>query len=343
MPVYVPGKPAPVGPGGRSFKLSSNEMPFPPHPDVLAAATSALERLGTYPDAGAVELTQALAGLAGGRPAEIAVGHGSVALLFQIVQAYAGRGDEVVHAWRSFEAYPLAVSAAGATGVPVPLDAGGRHDLAAMADAVTDRTTVVLLCSPNNPTGPALGHSEVVDFLDRVDERVLVVLDEAYREFVRSSDPLDGAALALARPNVVALRTLSKAWGLAGMRVGYAVGAERLVAPVRAVGVPFALGTHAQAAALAALSLPEVMTERVAAVVSERERLVARLAHTDWAPPEAQGNFVWLPMGSLGEAFVAAAAEQGVALRGFSEGVRVTVGQREANDLVADMVESGIM
>lgn len=214
LPPYRQGRAAPAD----AFKLSSNENPTPPHPAVLAAISDTA--WNRYPDGSAAVLREALAVRHGVTVDEVHAGAGSVSLLHQFVQAAAGAGDEVVHAWRSFEAYPGIITVAGATGVRVPLDSDGRHDLDAMLAAITDRTRVVLLCTPNNPTGPILTEREVVPFLERVPETLLVILDEAYREFVVHPDAVDGIPLLERFPNLVVLRTFSKAYGLAGLRIG---------------------------------------------------------------------------------------------------------------------------
>ncbi len=353
IPPYVPGKPPAPRPGLTAYKLSSNENPFPPLPGVLEAATEAVASMNRYPDMGCTRLYAGLAEKLGVPEDHLAAGAGSVGLVFHLLTAFCGPGDEVVHAWRSFEAYPIAVAAAGATGVPVPVtpatddDPGGRHDLDAMAAAITDRTRAVLVCTPNNPTGTAITQSDLVAFLDRVPSHVLVVVDEAYREFVRMDDPVDGLALRRTHPNVVVLRTFSKAYGLAGLRVGYAIAAPQVAAAVRAVATPFGVSTIAQEAALASLLAEDALLERVAGIVSERDRLVEGLAHVGRRVPEPQGNFVWLDLpdgpedrpGDRVGRFVAAAAEVGLSVRGFAgEGVRVTAAEPNSIDRVVRLV-----
>ena len=333
IPAYVPGKPPVARPGMRSYKLSSNENPYPPLPGVLDAVARAAEQMNRYPDMGSVTLYDALAAKLDVTPDQLAAGTGSVAVLYHLLQAFCDPGDEVVYAWRSFEAYPIAVSVGGAVSVQVPLTADGRHDLDAMARAITDRTKVVVLCTPNNPTGPELGHAEVQAFLERVPSDVLVVVDEAYREFVRTTDPVDALHLVREWPNVVAMRTFAKAYGLAGLRVGYLVGHPEAATAVRACALPFGVSSIAQAAAVASLSAEAELLQRVDAIVTERARVVAELAGQGWVLPEAQGNFVWFPVGDRTSAFVAAAEEAGIVVRPFAgEGVRVTIGEPEAND-----------
>jgi histidinol-phosphate aminotransferase len=333
IPAYVAGRPAASRPGLTSYKLSANENPYPPLPGVLEAVVAAAGHLNRYPDMGSHDLYDALAGRLGVSPAQLVVGTGSVALIYQVIQAFCEPGDEVVYAWRSFEAYPIAVAAGAATSVRVPVTAEGRHDLAAMACAITDRTRIVFVCTPNNPTGPAVTHAELAAFLDGVPEQVLVVVDEAYLEFVRMADPVDGLALAAEHPNLVLLRTFSKAYGLAGLRVGYAVAAPPVAVGLRAVTLPFGVSGVAQAAAVASLEHEPALSARVEALVGERDRAVAGLAAAGWAVPEPQGNFVWFALGHGTAEFAAAAEAQGLMVRAFAgEGCRVTIGEPEAND-----------
>ena len=335
IPAYVPGKPPAARPGLTTYKLSSNENPFDPLPGVVEAAVEAAGRMNRYPDMGCTALYAALSEKLGVPTEHLAAGTGSVAVIYHLLQAFCEAGDEVVYAWRSFEAYPIAVAVTGATSVQVPLAAGGRHDLDAMAAAITERTKVVLVCSPNNPTGPAVTHSELEAFLATVPPHVLVVVDEAYREFVRIDDPVDGVALHRARPNVVAMRTFAKAYGLAGFRVGYAVADPEVAAAVRACALPFGVSSVAQAAAVASLEREAELLERVDAIVTERARVVAALRDQGFDLPDAQGNFVWLGLGDRTLEFAKAADEAGVMVRPFAgDGARVTIGEPAGNDVL---------
>ena len=334
VPAYVAGRPPATRPGMPTYKLSSNENPYPPPPEVVAAVEAAVQGMNRYPDMGNVALYAAVGERLGVPVERLAAGTGSVALLYHLVQAFCEPGDEVLYAWRSFEAYPIAAAVCGAVSVQVPLTADGRHDLDAMAAAVTDRTRIVLVCTPNNPTGPAVRHRDVVRFLDAVPPEVVVVLDEAYREFVRSEDPLDALALQAERPNVVVMRTFAKAYGLAGLRAGYLVADPVVAAAVRACALPFGVSAVAQAAVAAVLSCEDTLLARVETIVAERERVVDALVGQGWHLPEAQGNFVWLALGEDTARFAAAAEEAGVMVRPYgADGVRVTVGEPEANDL----------
>ena len=223
IPVYKPGKPA----ESDHLKLSSNENPYPPLPGVMERATKELERVNRYPDAGTTDLYAALARRYDLPPERFAASTGSVAVLFSLLTAFCETGDEIIYAWRSFEAYPIGADLTGARTIRVPLRPDATHDIDAMAAAVTERTRVILVCSPNNPTGPVVTQAELERLVDAVPDDVIVVVDEAYNEFVRQEDAASGLALAEDHPNVVVLRTFSKAYGLAGLRVGYAIAATR--------------------------------------------------------------------------------------------------------------------
>ena len=341
LPPYVPGARVPVG--AAAFKLSSNENPFPPLASVMAAIADAAVDVNRYPDMYATELVEAVAAHLGVRSDEVVTGGGSVAVLGHVLAAVCEPGDEVVVPWRSFEAYPIYVTVAGAIGVRVPVTADGRLDLPAMAAAVTAKTRVVLVCTPNNPTGPAVHADELATFLAAVPADVLVVLDEAYVEFVRDPAAADGLAVFAAHPNVVLLRTFSKAYGLAGLRVGYAVARPRLAAAIRAVSTPFGVSNVAQLAAVASLRAQTEMAERVAAVVAERVRMLDGLRSQGWPVPDTQANFVWLGVGEHAMAFADRCTRAGVLVRPFAgDGVRVSVGEPEATDLLLEVTADSL-
>ncbi|MEU3609688.1 histidinol-phosphate transaminase [Streptomyces sp. NPDC035033] len=329
LPRYVPGRPAP---DDLVDKLSSNENPYPPLPSVVRAVEAGLGRINRYPDPAATVLRDELAAHLGVPAAHLVLGTGSVGITQHLVAAAAGPGDEVLFGWRSFEAYPLLAWAAGATPVEVPLR-GETYDLDALAAAVTERTRVVFVCNPNNPTGTAVRRAGLERFLDRVPREVLVVLDEAYREFVDDPEVPDGIDLYRGRPNVAVLRTFSKAYGLAALRVGFAVAHPRVAAALRACAVPFGVSGPAQAAAVASLRAGAELAERVAVLRAERTRVTEGLREAGFAVPGSQANFVWLRLGERTAGFADACEEAGVMVRPFGdEGVRITIGSAEAND-----------
>jgi histidinol-phosphate aminotransferase len=336
---YKPGK-APSAPGGQAFKLSSNESPFGPLPSVVKVIAEAACDVNRYPDNGATELTQAIAERFRVPPSQVAVGCGSVGVAQQLLEAVSEPGAEVVYAWRSFEAYPYLSDLAGATSVRVPLR-DEVHDLDAMAEAITERTRLVFVCNPNNPTGTVVHRAELESFLDRVPGDCLVVLDEAYTQYVTDADVPDGLDLYRNRPNLAVLRTFSKAYGLAGLRVGFLIGHEPVAAAVRKTMLTFTVNALAQAAAVASLAAEPELLERVDAVVSERDRVRGELLAQGWTVPPTEANFVWLRLGDDTDDFAEACDRQGVSVRPFGgEGARVSIGDRDANNAFLAIAEA---
>lgn len=312
-----------------AFKLSSNENPFEPLPGVLEAvrAEASIHR---YPDATAGRLRLALAERFKVDIASVHIGAGSVSIVAQLMLAVSTPGDEVIYAWRSFEAYPGLVLVAGATPVEVPLTHEARHDLPAMAAAITERTRAIIVCSPNNPTGPAVTQAEFDAFLAQVPPTVLVVLDEAYVEFVTQSDAVDGIRMlaAGAPSNLVVLRTFSKAYGLAGLRVGYAIGHPRVLDAARSTGIPLSVTAQAEAGALASLAAEEELLQRVRVIAARRDEMADALRGQGWQIPNAQGNFLWLATGAETMAAAETFLRAGLVVRPFDgEGLRISVGE----------------
>lgn len=342
IPSYRAGKPAQLGPDGLSAKLSSNENPYEPLPSVLEALAQALPTsVNRYPSIAAPELTAALADRLGVAPETLAFGAGSVEVASQLITALAGAGDEVMYAWRSFEAYPILVQLAGATPVQVALDADGRHDLSAMADAITDRTRLIFVCNPNNPTGTVVTHAEVEAFLARVPERVLVVLDEAYVHFNVDADSAVGIEFFKRFPNVAVLHTFSKAYGLAGLRLGYAVAQPDVAEALRKAAIPFGLSALAQAGGVASLAAEGELQDRVDVLVGERGRVLTALRAAGIPVVDSQANFVWLPVGEASDGIAEVFAARGISVRCFSgDGIRISVGARHENDAVIEVLEA---
>jgi len=331
---FVPYKPGQrvARPDGRAFKLSSNENPCGPLPSVVQVIAEASADVNRYPDNGASALTEAIAERHNVPPTHIAVGCGSVGVTQQLLAATAEPSGEVLYAWRSFEAYPQLAQLTGAAEVRVPLR-GETHDLAAMAAAITPRTRLIFVCNPNNPTGTVVHRAELEDFLDRVPPDCLVVLDEAYAEYVRDPDAPDGLELYRDRPNLAVLRTFSKAYGLAGLRVGFLVGHEPVAEATRKTLLPFSVNVIAQAAAIASLAAEPELLARVEQVVKERTRVRDELLAQGWSVPPTEANFVWLRLNEDTEDFAAVCARAGISIRPFAgEGARVTVGDEEDNE-----------
>lgn len=332
LPAYVAGKGAETD---LTAALASNESHFAPLASVVDAISAEAGRIHRYPGMGAPEAREAVAQHFGVAAEEIAAGPGSSGVLQQIISAVCGHGDEVVFSWRSFEAYPILVAVAGAVSVPVPLLANEHHDLDAMAAAITERTRLVILCSPNNPTGVSISAHQLEDFLRSVPPRVLVVLDEAYIEFQRGPG-VDSVDFYRRFPNLCILRTFSKAYGLAGLRIGYAIARPELAEGLRRTAVPFGVNRMAQAAAVASLAARDEIRERTEAVATERGRVIEALRGYGWAVPDSQANFYWLRADDdLRIQLLAALAEADILARGYAaDGVRITLADAATNDRV---------
>ena len=324
IPPYIPGVR-----DERAIKLSSNECAEGPLPPVLDAMRKALGEINRYPDIGALQLRTALGEHLGVAPEQVALGAGSSALCQQLVEIAAQPGDEVIFPWRSFEAYPIFVQVVGATPVRVPLGGDDRLDMPALAAAVTDRTKLIFICNPNNPTGTTITSAEFAAFMDEVPADVLVVLDEAYFEYNQAADTPVATEVINRYPNVVGLRTFSKAYGLAGARIGYAFGPQAVIEALNKVAVPFSVSSVAQVAALASLAASDELRARIDGTVAERSRVVAKLGLA-----ESQANFVWLP--GAGQELADRLAAEGVLVRVFPEGIRVTVTNAEETDALLE-------
>jgi histidinol-phosphate aminotransferase len=317
---------------GQVCALGANESPHEVLPDIAAAILAAAGTVNRYPDFAATELIAGIAGTHGVPEDRVALGAGSVALLQMALQAIAEPAAEVLYAWRSFELYPLLADLAGVRGVRVPLR-NEALDLAAMAAAVSRHTRIIIICNPNNPTGTAFGQAELRDFLDLVPADCLVLVDEAYGEYVRHPGPYSALSLCPERPNLAVLRTFSKAYGLAGLRVGYLVGDPFVVAQLRKACPPYSLSAVAQAAALAALKAKDQLLAQVAETVAERTRVRQALLAAGWHIPPSEANFLWLPLGEAATAFARSCAASGIHVRTFpAEGVRVSIGSPADND-----------
>ncbi|WP_042379775.1 pyridoxal phosphate-dependent aminotransferase [Corynebacterium resistens] len=370
LPAYVPGASV-----EGALKLASNESALASLPSVSRAIAEAAAGINRYPDMGGFALRQKLAEWFGGQAnnasafgtENIALGNGSSALCLQSIQATCSQGDEVIFAWRSFEAYPILTRIAGATPIQVPLTADHRHDLPAMAGAITDRTRLIFVCNPNNPSGTTITDAQLRAFLGHVPAHVQVVLDEAYVEYNRAEDQPDQLALLTEFPNLAVCRTFSKAYGLAGLRLGYMVGSTEFIEAVNTVGIPFGVNALSQAAGAACLEAQDELMLRVEETVSQRARAEAVIAELvgqgqghgsaddnhgessrgvgavavggkrEGLVVPSQANFVWLPLAERAQAFDEALKAEGIVARCFpGEGVRVTVtNEAETDRLIA--------
>jgi len=327
LPAYTPGRTVPG-----AIKIASNETVDGPLPSVRAAIEKAIDAINRYPDNGYVELRDRLAKHVDFAPEHISVGCGSVSLCQQLIQLTSTVGDEVLFGWRSFEIYPLQVRTAGATPIQVPLT-DYTFDLDAMLAAVTDRTRLIFVCNPNNPTSTVVDPDALARFVAAVPSHVLIAIDEAYVEYIRDGLAPDSFQLVRDNANVVVLRTFSKAYGLAGLRVGYAVGDPELITALGKVYVPFTTTSISQAAAIASLDAADQLLERTDAVVAERTRVTATLRAAGFTIPPSQANFVWLPLEDRTTDFVNSAADNRLLVRPYGQdGVRVTVAAPHEND-----------
>lgn len=345
LPTYQTGKPATATSGLTPYKLASNENPYAPikaaTDAILAAAT--VETVQRYPETSFAELRELISQTYDVPVDNVTVGAGSLGVLTGLVQTFAGTSDdgtsdEVIVPWRSFEAYPIVIRAAGAKDVLVPLSDDGTMDLEAMLNAITDRTRIIMLCTPNNPTGTVATTQALREFIERVPEHILVAIDGAYVEFVRHNGITNYLELYREYPNVAVLRTFSKAHGLANLRVGYSVAAPQISEPLKVVLPAFATSTIAAAAAHASLSNLDEVLDNTEKIVVERRRVWQALYELGYQPPATEANFVWLPLGELAQPFADACGAKALSVRAFHpEGVRVSIGEVEANDRLIEV------
>jgi histidinol-phosphate aminotransferase len=351
LPAYRPGKGAAQAEAEHgitnAIKLASNENPDPPVDAILTAVAAAAAGANRYADHRATQVRERIGRWLDVPADRVTVGAGSVGLLQQLFLTFIDPGDEVVYPWRSFEVYPVYTRLMGGCEVTTPLTAAHAFDVDALAATVSPATRMVLLATPNNPTGTALSTDQMRALLDVIDPGTVVVIDEAYREFLDPSfgDPVRD--LVPDHPNVVVTRTFSKAHGLAGMRVGYAIGHPDVIAAIDKTLFPFAVNALAQAAAIAAIDADDEIAARVERIVSERARVLSKLVDAGWQLPDAQANFVYLPLGTATDEVYLALERRGVVTRPFSgEGIRVTIGSPDQNDrfvaTLAELVVAGV-
>jgi histidinol-phosphate aminotransferase len=346
MPGYQAGVPTGHAPEAIAAagiaQLASNESPLPPHPQVVEAIARTAAAANRYPDPDATLLRRRLAERYETDPSRIAVGNGSCEILLAAAEALCEPGDEILFAWPAFSMYPYLPALTGAREIRVPLGAGGVHDLDAMAAEVTAATQLLLVCNPNNPTSTHIPAAEVASFCERVPARVTILLDEAYVEFQTDDDPDASLDLLADFPNLVVLRTFSKVYGLAGLRVGYAIGSAGFRAAVDAVRQPFSVNALAQAAGAEAVLHQDDVLRRVESTVAERLRVEEGLRELGLWSADTQANFSWIGLGEAEEAEVVAglAAEQ-IAVRpgtplGGPGHIRVSYGTAAENDRFLD-------
>ncbi|MFD8306770.1 histidinol-phosphate transaminase [Streptomyces sp. NPDC059690] len=316
-------------------RLALNESPYPPLPSVRRAMQRAVAQAHRYPQFYPDDLTQRIAAWCQVSPDGVVLGNGSVGVALQLLQAVVEPGESLVYAWRSFDAYPLLAAMVGARPVPVPLTPEGCQDLGALLAALDERTRVVVLCNPHNPTGSLVTADALSAFLRQIPRHITALLDEAYVEFARNTDLPDTPTLLLHHPNLLVLRTFSKAYGLAALRVGYGLGAPGLVARIRRQQLPFGINAVATAAVKASLRAAGELRRRVDTVIAERERLHHQLVRRGWHIRPGHANSLWLAAPDPVDEGAAALVSARVQARHYpGEGLRLTVGSRQANDAV---------
>jgi histidinol-phosphate aminotransferase len=354
IPGYQAGVPTGQAPeavaSGEIAQLASNESAYGPHPRVIEAIRAAAVAMNRYPDPDATLLRRRIADRYEVEPGRVAVGNGSCEILLAAADALCEPGDEILYAWPSFSMYPFLPALTGAREIRVPLAPGAVHDLEAMAGEVTAATQLLIVCNPNNPTATHIPVAEIAAFCERIPARVTIVLDEAYVEFQAHDDPDASVDLLAEFPNLVVLRTFSKCYGLAGLRVGYALGSARFRAAVDAVRQPFSVNALAQAAGAEAVRHSDDVARRVDANLVERVKFESELERIGLASTESQANFSWIDLGGADEAeVVAGLAAREIAVRpgtplGDPGHLRVTYGTAAENErfltAIADLVQT---
>ena len=338
LPAYKPGKSASAAEEehgvSNAIKLASNESPWGPLPSVLARMEQASSLSNRYADSRASEVRAKIAEWIGVNANQVTVGCGSVGLIQQLFLTYIDPGDEVLYPWISFEVYPMFTRLMGGVAVNPELK-DQAIDLAGVLAGISERTKLIVLANPNNPTGTAFSVTDLRSFLDQVPTDVVVVLDEAYREFMDPAlgDPIHEALPE--HPNLIVLRTFSKAQGLASLRIGYGVASPALIATLDRTSLPFAVNGQAQVAALASIEVHDQIMERVQTIRAERDRMARILGESGWNVPRSETNFVYLVTGDRTESVALALERVGLVTRPFpGVGLRITVSEPEENDRV---------
>ncbi|AFU01397.1 pyridoxal phosphate-dependent aminotransferase [Nocardia brasiliensis] len=320
----------------RGHRLSLNENPYGPLPSVRRALTGALGAANRYPEFLPRRLPELIAGRLGYPPEQVVVGAGATGVIMHILQEFVPPGAGVVLATPTFDGYPLLTATVGGRVVEVPLTPTGHQDLPALAAAVDERTAVVVLCSPHNPTGTAIRHAELAEFLEHTARSVVVVFDEAYVDFVRPSERVRTAELLARHPNLIVMRTFSKAYGLAALRVGYALGSVPIMARIRRWQLPFGMTALAEAGVRACYAAEAELAVRTATITRECDRLTTGLRELGYQVPASSANFVYLTgcdaleLDRLRGGFAGA----GIQVKHCATGIRITVGDTAATEAV---------
>jgi histidinol-phosphate aminotransferase len=326
------------------FALSLNENPFPPLPSVRAALIESLGVANRYPEFLPHRLRSLIAGHVGVDDEQVVVGVGATGVILQVLHAVTRPGDTLLMAVPTFDGYPIFAQMAQLRSATVPLDLHGRHDLDALADAAR-HARVVVVCRPHNPTGTVETEADIEQFLQRVPPDTVVLLDEAYVEFLAPQDRIDAPALVRRYPNVVVIRTFSKAYGLAGLRVGYGFCAPELARRLWTMQLPFGIGLTGLAAVAACYDAEDELQQRIRIITGERRKLRSRLSAMGVYSTDSQANFVYLPAAPGGDrrAWRGVFEGSGVRVRGYADGgVRITVGTRRSTRAVLSAVTTAV-
>ncbi|MEV5839399.1 aminotransferase class I/II-fold pyridoxal phosphate-dependent enzyme [Nocardia sp. NPDC052112] len=319
------------------FDLSLSENPFPPLPSVLVAVNSVLAQANRYPEFLPQRLPRLIAGRVGVHSDQVVVGSGATGVAMQVIQALTKPGDGIVYGAPTFDGYPIMAEMADLEVVPVPLDAAGHQDLWAMTKAIDKQTGLVVICRPHNPTGTVVAAGELKAFLCSVPRRVPVILDEAYAEFLGPADQVDTLALLNRHPNLLVLRTFSKAYGLAGLRIGYTFGRSELISRVRRLQLPFGVSSAAVAAVAASYAAEPELAARILRITTARETLRSALLRRHITVPRSYANFLYLP----GPGIATALRRAGIAAKAYPDGsARIAVGDPDADNAVLRALES---
>lgn len=320
--------------------LSLNENPFPPLPAVRAALIRSIDAVNRYPEFLPAKLRALVADRVGVAEGQIVLGAGATGVAMQVLQALTRPGDRIVLSYPTFDGYPIIVGMAGLTSVPVALDHRGHTDLPAMADAAAG-ARVVVLCRPHNPTGTVEPIADVERFLRRVPKDTVVLLDEAYIEFVAPEDHLDGPELVRRHPNVMVVRTFSKAYGLAGLRIGYGLGSPELAAGLWSMQLPFGISTSSTVAVATSYDAEAQLRQRIRRITAERRYLRRGLWAMGIDSPDSQANFVYLP--GRGRPWHESFTDTGLRVRCYADGsARITVGNRPSTLAVLSAVAGAV-
>nr|WP_280309390.1 aminotransferase class I/II-fold pyridoxal phosphate-dependent enzyme [Nocardia abscessus] len=320
------------------FDLTLSENPFPPLPSVLRAVHMTLAHANRYPEFLPRRLPSLIARHVGVRADQVVVGSGATGVALQIMQTLATPGAEIVYSAPTFDGYPIMAEMTGLEAVPVPLGTAGNQDLRAMRRAIDRRTALVVVCRPHNPTGTVITAEELKAFLSDMPARIPVILDEAYVEFLGAAECIDPLALIAKHPNLLILRTFSKAYGLAGLRIGYAFGRPELIARVGKLQLPFGLSAAAVAAVTASYAAQPELAARTLRITEERDALRGALVARGFAVPESRANFLYVP----GPGTTTALRRAGIAAKSYPDGsARIAVGDPSADNAVLQALTSG--